>query len=53
MDIDKVVPQLLGYMESMSELVAEGTVDEKRRFLRAFIRRVELDPKKRVGRVEL
>ncbi len=37
----------------MSEVVAEGTVDEKRRLLRALVRKVELDQTMGTGRVEI
>ena len=52
-DVDSLIPQLLDYMGNIGTVVAEGTVDEKRRFLRAFIRRVELDPKTGTGRAEI
>ena len=51
--IDSMIPQLLRYLASFEKGVAEGTVDEKRRFLRAFIRRVALDPKTGTGRAEI
>ena len=40
-------------MARFDEVVAAGTVDEKRRFLRAFTRRIELDPDTGHGLVEL
>ena len=52
-DVEQLIPEVLGYMEGFDEVVEAGTVDEKRRFLRAFIRRVELDPDTGRGRAEL
>lgn len=40
-------------LDALNEVLAAGTVDEKRQFLRAFIRRVELDPDTGRGRAEL
>ena len=51
--IDLLVPELLDYMASFEKVVAERMVDEKRRFLRAFVRRVELAPKTGTGRAEI
>jgi hypothetical protein len=48
-----VIPELLDYLGSVGKVVVEGTVDEKRRFLRTFIRRVELDPTTGTGRAEV
>lgn len=31
-------------MADFEDVVAEGTVDEKRRFIRAFVRRIEIEP---------
>ncbi len=31
-------------MGNFEEVVAEGTVDEKRRFVRAFVQRIEIGP---------
>ena len=53
LEVETVIPEVLGYMERFDEVVAAGTVDEKRRFLRAFTRRVELDPDTGRGRAEL
>jgi len=52
-DIEVLIPEVLDCMERFDEVVAEGTVDEKRRFLRAFIRRVELNPDTGRGHAEL
>jgi len=38
---------------STRNVASEGTVDEKRRFIRAFTRRIELDPETGKGRAEL
>jgi len=52
-DIDAMMPTLIDFIGSFEETVAHGTIEEKRRFLRAFVRRVELDPTNGTGRVEL
>jgi len=43
-EVEELIPEALGYMEGCHEVVAGGTVDEKRRLLRAFTRRIGLDP---------
>ncbi len=53
LDIEALIPEVLGYMERFDEVVEAGTVDEKRRFLRAFTRKVELDPETGRGCAEL
>ncbi len=40
-------------MERFTDVAAEGTVDEKRSFIRAFTGKVELDPETGKGRAEL
>ena len=52
-DIDAMMPALIDFIGSFEETVAHGTIEEKRRFLHAFVRQVELDPRKGTGRVEL
>ena len=45
--------QVLRYMADFEKVMAEGTVDEKRTFIRAFARRIALDPEAGTGRAEL
>ena len=52
-DLDAVVSALLDYMKQFGQVAAEGTVEEKRSFLRAFARTVELDPETGKGRLEI
>ncbi len=52
-DIDAMLPELMEYMKDFGRVYTEGTVEEKRTFLRAFIRRVELDPETGKGRLEI
>jgi hypothetical protein len=40
-------------MRDFEKVVAEGTVEEKRSFIRAFTRRVELDPETGEGLAEI
>jgi len=48
-----IADELLAHMESFPEVVAEGTVDEKRRFIRAFVQRIEIDPQTQQSRLLL
>lgn len=52
-DLDELTDAMLGYMADFQAVVAEGTVDERRRLVRAFTRRVVLDPQTGKGRAEL
>jgi len=52
-DLDELADAVMGCMESFRDVAAEGTVDEKRRFIRAFTGKVELDPETGKGRAEL
>ena len=40
-------------MNTATQVVAEGTVDEKRRLARAFVHRIEIEPETRHSRVAL
>lgn len=44
---------LLGYMGSFEDVVAEGTVDEKRALIRAFVKRIDIEPESRHARLSL
>jgi len=52
-DLDELTDAMLGYMEEFDEVVAEGTVEERRAFIRAFVTKVELDPAEGRGRAQL
>jgi polyhydroxyalkanoate synthesis regulator phasin len=52
-DLDALVPVVLDYMKNFERVAAEGTVEEKRAFLRAFTRKIELDPATGTGRLEI
>ena len=52
-DIDALAAAVQDYMRDFERVVAEGTVDEKRSFIRAFTRRVELDPETGEGLAEI
>ncbi len=52
-DLDELTDAMLRYMENFGEVVAEGTVEERRAFIRAFVMKVELDPAEGRGRAEL
>ena len=44
---------MLTYMEEFDKVVRKGTIEEKRSFIRAFTKRVELDPEGDRGRAQL
>ena len=48
-----VAAAVLDYMQDFGKVVAEGTVDEKRRFIRAFTKGIELDPETNKGQAQL
>ena len=52
-NLDALMAVMLEYMKDFDKVVAEGTVEEKRAFLRAFTNRVEIDPDGKVGYAEL
>ena len=52
-DIDKLLPEFIGYLDSFRQVAATGTVEEKRLLVRAFTHRIELDPENREGKLEL
>ena len=52
-DLTALEQALLDYMKRFEVVQAEGTVEEKRAFLRAFTRTVELDPETGKGRLEI
>ncbi len=53
LEVESMIPRVLDYLERFDEITGKGTVDEKRRFLRQFVRRVELDPDTGQGRAEM
>jgi len=53
MDLDQVTEVMLEYMKDFENVVAQGTVDEKRRFIRAFAKEIELDPESGTGRAQV
>ncbi len=52
-DLDGLTDEVLAGTQRFDEIVAEGTVDEKRRFLRAFIHRIVIEPETRRTRLTL
>ncbi len=52
-DLDELTEALLGYMRCFQEVVSEGTVEEKRSFIRAFTNKIELDPETGKGRAQV
>ena len=49
-EIGRLVDQAVELASEFKTAIAEGTIEEKRLFLRAFLRRIELDPKAGKGR---
>ena len=52
-DPEELVGAMLDCMAEFQQVAAEGTVEEKRSFIRAFTGTVELDPETGKGRAEL
>jgi len=52
-DLDDLTDEMLSHMGSFEQIVSEGTVDEKRRFVRAFVQRIEIDPDSDERRIHL
>ena len=52
-DPEELTDAMLDYMGEFQQVAAEGTVEEKRSFIRAFTGTVELDPETGKGRAEL
>ena len=52
-DLDELTDAMMGYLESFEQVASEGTVDEKRRLVRAFTHKLELDPETGRGHAEL
>ena len=50
LDLEELVGQIHEYMRDFKRVVGEGTIDEKRSFLRAFCQRIELSPENHQGR---
>ncbi len=48
-DLDALTDEMLAYMECFDQIAAEGTVEEKRRFARAFVSSVSVGPGSRRG----
>jgi hypothetical protein len=43
-DLDNLTDKLLGYVGTFEDVVSQGTVDEKRAFIRAFVSRIDAEP---------
>jgi hypothetical protein len=52
-DIDALADEILAYLRHFDDVVAEGTVDEKRRFIRAFVHQIVLEPGPLQARITL
>ena len=44
LDLAALTNELLAYMKTFDQVVAEETVAEKRRFIRAFVKHIDLGP---------
>jgi len=53
LDFDELTQVMLDYMEDFEGMLAYGTVDEKRTFIRAFTKKIELDPHNGTGRAQV
>ena len=52
MDLETLTDVMLDYMTEFQKVACQGTVDEKRRFIRAFTKGIELDPRNGKGRAQ-
>jgi hypothetical protein len=52
-DLDRFTDKLLGCMGTIEDVVGEGTVDEKRSLIRAFVQQVQVYPESRETRLLL
>jgi hypothetical protein len=52
-DIDALAGEILAYLGDFDEAVAEGTVDEQRRFVRAFVHQLVREPGTLQARITL
>ena len=53
LDMEGLLDELLGYLSDLQTVAGEGTVEERRRFVRAFTKTIELDPESGKGRAQL
>lgn len=53
MDLDQAVREMTSMLGSFAEVMQEGSIDERRRVIRAFVREVRLDPQTHEGRAEI
>jgi hypothetical protein len=52
-DLDDAVRAMTGMLSSSAEVMQEGSIDEQRRVVRAFVRQIRLDPQTHEGRAEV
>jgi len=52
-DLDEATRAVLGMLGSFGDVMREGSIDERRRVIRAFVRQIRLDPQNHEGRAEV
>ncbi len=52
-DLDEAMRAVVEMLRSFADVMKEGTIDEQRRVIRAFVRQVRLDPQNHEGRAEV
>jgi len=52
-DIDDAAGEMLGYLKDFEKVLAEGSIEEQRMVLRAFVKEIQLDPEKHKGQAQL
>ena len=52
-DLDELAGAMVGYLGEFSQVLAGGTIDERRTVIRAFCKQIRLDPRNGEGRAEL
>ena len=52
-DVDVVCAEMLAAMKDFQKLAEEGTIDERRRLIRAFVQEIRLDPRTGEGQAQI
>jgi len=53
MEIGRVIEQAVELARQFQTAFAQGTIEEKRLFIRAFVSKIEIDPLKKVGLISM
>ena len=53
MEIGRVIDQAVELARQFLSAFAQGTIEEKRLFIRAFVSKIEIDPVKKIGSIAM